>query len=227
MQILVVEDEKRLANALQEILENQKYKVDAVYDGASGYDYARSGIYDCIILDIMLPKMDGFKVLELLRNENINTPILILTAKSMVQDKVQGLNMGADDYLVKPFDTDELLARIRVLTRRKGEVVLNKISYGDLEYYIDKRELKNVNNDKKIHLNFKEAELIALFMKAPGAIFSKEDIIIKVWGYDSDASDNNVEAYISFIRRKLAFLDSVCEINALKKVGYVMVKKDD
>ena len=227
MQILVVEDEKRLASALKEILTDQKFKVDVVNDGLDGYEYARSAIYDCIVLDVMLPGLNGFQVLEKLRNEGVDTPVLILTAKSLTSDKVHGLNIGADDYLTKPFEPLELVARIRALTRRKGEVILNKIEFGDLCYLIDKREVTNTINNKSIHLNFKEAELLGLFMKMPGAILSKEDIIVKVWGYDSEATDNNVEAYISFIRKKLAFLESKCEINALKKVGYTMVKKDD
>ena len=225
MQVLVVEDEKRLALALKEILEQQKYFVDVVYDGMDGYQYGLSGIYDCIVLDVMLPKMDGFTVLKRLRDEGIETPIIMLTAKDSVSSKVEGLNLGADDYMTKPFAAPELLARIKVITRRKGEVVIDKLIYKDLSFVISTKELQNINNDKMIRLNFKEAEIISLFLRRVETIISKDEILTKVWGYDSDAGDNNLEAYISFIRKKLSFIESKCEISSVKKVGYMLGEK--
>jgi len=225
MQLLVIEDEKRLAEALKEILEEQKYFVDVVNNGLDGYEYASSGIYDCIVLDIMLPLMDGFTIVKKLRNEKIETPIIILTAKDSVSNKVDGLNIGADDYMTKPFSPLELVARIKSITRRKGEVVIDSIEYMNLAFNQSSSELSNINNQKSVHLNFKEAEIIATFFRRPEIVISKEDIITKVWGYDSDATDNNLEAYISFVRKKMAFLDAECEIISLKKIGYMLGKK--
>jgi len=222
MQLLVVEDEVRLANALAEIFESKKYHVDVVHDGEDGYQYGKTGLYDCIVLDVMLPIMDGFKVLKKLREEHIETPIIMLTAKDSIADKVNGLNFGADDYMTKPFSADELVARINALTRRKGEVIIDSVTFGDLKLVLSTNDLININNEKSVRLNYKEAEIIAKFLKNPSLVISKEDLIVSVWGYDSNASDNNVEAYISFIRRKLHFLESKCEISAIKKVGYVL-----
>ena len=210
MQILIVEDEKRLAEALKQILVEQKYMADVVYDGNDGLDYGMSGIYDLIILDIMIPYRDGFEVARELRRNKIETPILMLTAKDTVSDKVTGLNQGADDYMTKPFAPEELLARVKALTRRRGEVMLDETGYGDF---------------KSVHLNFKEAEIMKLLIANRDIIISKEDIITKVWGYDSDAGSNNVEAYISFLRRKLNFIQSSTEIKAIKKVGYRLEQK--
>lgn len=222
MQILIVEDEKRLANALKQILLEQKYMADVVHDGNEGLEYALSGIYDLIILDIMLPYKDGFQVAFELREKKISTPILMLTAKDTIPDKVSGLNSGADDYMTKPFAPEELLARIKALTRRKGEVMLDETGYGDFTFNSSTNMLSN--GTKSVHLNFKEAEILKLFIAAPDTIHSKDDIIVKVWGYDSDAGSNNVEAYISFLRRKLHFINSSTEIKAIKKMGYRMEK---
>ncbi len=222
MQILIVENEKRLANALKQILLEQKYMADVVHDGNEGLEYALSGIYDLIILDIMLPYKDGFQVAFELREKKISTPILMLTAKDTIPDKVSGLNSGADDYMTKPFAPEELLARIKALTRRKGEVMLDETGYGDFTFNSSTNMLSK--GTKSVHLNFKEAEILKLFIAAPDTIHSKDDIIVKVWGYDSDAGSNNVEAYISFLRRKLHFINSSTEIKAIKKMGYRMEK---
>ena len=222
MQILIVEDEKRLANALKQILLEQKYMADVVHDGNEGLEYALSGIYDLTILDIMLPYKDGFQVAFELREKKISTPILMLTAKDTIPDKVSGLNSGADDYMTKPFAPEELLARIKALTRRKGEVMLDETGYGDFTFNSSTNMLSK--GTKSVHLNFKEAEILKLFIAAPDTIHSKDDIIVKVWGYDSDAGSNNVEAYISFLRRKLHFINSSTEIKAIKKMGYRMEK---
>lgn len=218
MRILVVEDEKRLAQALRAILEAEKYMVDTVYDGGDGYDYAASGIYDAIVLDVMLPVMDGFEVVRKLREEKIETPILMLTARDSIDDKISGLDIGADDYMTKPFEPKELLARIRSVTRRKGEVVIDDMTWGDIHLNMSTGELSC--KDKKVRLNFKEFEIMKLLMSGHDGIFSKEDLITKVWGYDSDATDNNVEAYISFLRKKLRHIGSSVAIESIRKVGY-------
>lgn len=218
MRILIVEDEVRLADAMVEILNEQKYMTDVVYDGADGYSYGKSGIYDLIILDIMLPKMSGLDVCSMLRRDKISTPILFLTAKDSVSDKVRGLDLGADDYMTKPFSTEELLARIRTLVRRRGEVILDTLSYNDISFSLSSCQL--FCGEKSVRLNFKEAEMIKIFLSSPEIIISKEDLITKIWGYGSEAGDNNVEAYVSFLRRKLLFVGSKTEINSYKKLGY-------
>lgn len=225
MHILIVEDEKRLAEALKQILTEQKYIADVVFDGNDGLDYGLSGIYDLIILDVMLPYRDGFEIAEELRRHKVETPILMLTAKDAVSDKVTGLNQGADDYMTKPFAPEELLARIKALTRRRGEVILDETNYGDFTFNASTGMLSK--GAKSIHLNFKEAEIMKLLIANRDTIISKEDILTKVWGYDSDAGSNNVEAYISFLRRKLHFIHSSTEIKTIKKVGYRLEQKYD
>lgn len=225
MNILIVEDEKRLADALSQILLEQKYKVDVVHDGEVGLDYALSGIYDCIILDIMLPSMNGFDVCLELRRQKITTPVLMLTARDTISDKVRGLDAGADDYMTKPFSPDELLARLRVLTRRRGEVILDEMTFEDVVLHLDQSKLSCSKNHKSIHLNFKECELLKAFMSKPNIIISKQDLITRIWGYDSDACDNNVEAYISFLRKKLTFVESRVEIVSAKKLGYKLTTR--
>lgn len=218
MRVLIVEDEVRLAEALAQILAEHKYMTDVVNSGLDGFDYGLSGIYDVIVLDVMLPEMDGFTIAKKLRDNKIQTPIIMLTAKDSTADKVTGLDCGADDYMTKPFVPDELLARIRALTRRQGEVQLNEATFGDISLNLSTGDLSC--NGKDIHLNFKESEILKLLMSNPSAAVSKDDLILKVWGYDSDASDNNVEAYVSFLRKKLSYLGSGVTITALRKVGY-------
>lgn len=218
MRILLIEDEVALSEALKEILNSQSYMVDVVHNGREGYGYAKDGIYDAIVLDIMLPEMDGFEIARKLREDNVKTPILMLTAKDSIDDRVKGLDCGADDYMVKPFAFEEFLARVRAVTRRKGEVIMNGIQYKDIFLDLERRTINK--GEKSIRLNFKEYEIFKLFLLNDNQIFSKEDIIVKIWGYESDASDNNVEAYISFIRRKLKHLNSEVNIEAIRKVGY-------
>lgn len=225
MQILIIEDEKRLAVALAQIFTEKKYMVDVSYDGADGLDYALSGIYDVIVLDIMLPKMDGYTVASEIRKAKISTPILMLTAKDQVADKVKGLDCGADDYMTKPFAPDELLARIRALTRRQGEVVIDELEFGDITLNLSNCDLASAG--KSVHLNFKEFEIMKILMQNPGTVTTKDDLIVKVWGYDSNAVDNNVEVYISFLRKKLDFISSRCEIMSLRKIGYRLEVKAD
>lgn len=221
MRILIVEDELPLAEALMQILKKNNYTVDAVNDGESGLDNALSDIYDLIVLDIMLPKMDGLTILKNIRKEGISTPVILLTARGEISDKVQGLDSGADDYLAKPFASEELLARIRALSRRKGEVTQdNSLQFGDLQLYPS--TLKLVSGGKEIKLILKECELLELLITRKSMATSKELIIEKLWGFDSDVEHNHVEVYISFLRKKLLHLSSKVTINTLRGVGYIL-----
>jgi DNA-binding response OmpR family regulator len=218
MRILIVEDEVRLADTLGEILRNQKYSYDIVYDGEDGLAYGESDIYDVIILDIMLPKINGFDVVKNLRKKKIKTPVILLTARDEVSDKVKGLDSGADDYLTKPFSSEELLARIRAVSRRQGEVVLDELTFSDLTLNLTNYQLSC--GAKSLHLAFKEFEIMRLLMSNPAAVVSKDDLLSKIWGYESDAEDNNVEVYVSFLRKKLQFLGSKVNIATVRKLGY-------
>ncbi|MGI6654208.1 MAG: response regulator transcription factor [Christensenellales bacterium] len=221
MRILVVEDEKNLASALVKLLEGQQYAAEAVYDGQSGLDYARSGQYDALILDVMLPSLSGFQIASTLREEGIDVPILMLTARDKVNDKVRGLDSGADDYLTKPFTTEELLARVRALLRRQGTVQMDAVIFGDITLSLGASTLSR--QDKQVRLSRKEQEVMYILMSLPpGHIVSKDELIMKVWGADSEAVDNNVEAYISFLRKKLFYLDSAVQIIAQRRLGYLL-----
>jgi DNA-binding response OmpR family regulator len=219
MRILLVEDEVRLSQALVEIFQKNRYGVDAVYSGPDGLRYAQSGIYDVIILDIMLPGMDGLSVLRALREEKNSVPVLMLTAKDEIQDKVNGLDDGADDYMTKPFSTDELLARVRALSRRKGEVKEDVVTFGDLTLNRSTCELQKVNGGA-VKLSLKELQIIELLYENPHQIIKKERIIEKIWGGDSDAEYNNVEVYISFIRKKMEQLGVTTQIRTARGIGY-------
>lgn len=218
MNILIVEDEIALADAIQELLTKEKYIVDVVYDGQTGYDYATSFNYDAIILDVMLPKMNGFEVLSKLRDEKVETPILMLTALSQTDDKIKGLDFGADDYMTKPFDTKELLARLRSVTRRKGEVVIDTLDYGDISLNLDEGVLTGPKSS--MALRYKEFKIMNFLLSRPKMVATKDDIIVNIWGVESDIEENNVEVYISFLRKKLAFLKSKVTIQTIRKVGY-------
>ena len=218
MNILVVEDEISLANAIKQILEKKGWFVDAVHNGNDAVDYAGGFSYDLIILDVMLPGMDGFQVISALRKNGLNTPVLMLTARSSVSDKVTGLTSGADDYMTKPFDTDELVARVIALTRRKGEITMDTVSFGDLTLDLNSALLSC--GKESVQLSKKEFELARMFLQNPQNVLTKENIIVKVWGYDSDATDNNVEAYISFLRKKLKYLKSKVTVKNIQKIGY-------
>ena len=209
MKILIVEDELRLAEALSQIMREQKYQVDVANDGSEGLDYALFGDYDVIVLDVMLPGKDGFEVVRAMRAAKVKTPVIMLTARDDVRDKIRGLDKGADDYMTKPFVPEELLARIRALSRRQGEVVLEEIAMEDLTLSLSTNDL--VCGAKSIHLAYKEFEIMKILLSNQKAIVSKEMLISKVWGDDSDAEDNNVEAYISFLRKKLQFLGAELE----------------
>lgn len=218
MRILIVEDEQALADAIAQLLRDQHYEVDAVYDGKSGLEFALLSDYSLIILDVMLPLMNGFDVVKALRQQKISTPVLMLTAREAVDDKITGLDCGADDYMTKPFDYNELFARVRALTRRVGEVVLDELAFGDLTLNIDSAEL--YCNNKTVHLSYKEFAIMKHLLQYPTMTVSKESLIVNVWGSNSDAAENNVEVYISFLRKKLRFLGSTVQIVTVRRIGY-------
>ena len=222
MQILIVEDDVRLAQAVAKILEENNYQVDTVHDGQSGLDYAESGIYDVVILDVMLPKKDGFTVAKELRRKNVNTPLLMLTARAQIPDKIEGLDSGADDYMTKPFSPAELLAHLRALTRRTGQVVFENLEFADLKLNLESHDLSR--EGKSINLSFKEFSIMQILMTNRNQIVSKDMLISKVWGVESSAVDNNVEAYISFLRKKLKHLNADAKIETVRGVGYRLVE---
>ena len=229
MKILLVEDEKRMSEALCEILRQEKYDTDAFADGISGLDAARSGIYDLLILDVMLPGINGFDIARTVRREGIQAPILMLTARADTDDKVSGLDSGADDYLTKPFETKELLARVRALLRRnnmqKTDDIGNLVS-GDLKLDRNRSMLINTENGMDVRLSEKELHILEIFLANEGTIIGKEQLAVKIWGFDNEAEYNNVEVYISFTRKKLQFLASMMEIKAVRGLGYELRKKE-
>lgn len=221
MRLLVVEDEVQLADVLTEILKRNKYAVDTVYDGIDGLDCALSGVYDCIILDIQLPGMNGIEILRNIRSEKLSTPVLLLTARSEVEDKINGLDCGADDYLTKPFVTGELLARIRALTRRKGDLVdENNLSFNSL--VINKGSCSMTFGGSDVKLSLKEFQIMELLIANPKHILPKERIIEKIWGYESDVEYNNIEVYISFLRKKLSAIGADVQIKTARGIGYFL-----
>ena len=222
MKLLLAEDEKALSKALVAILKHENYTVDAVFNGEDALDYLLSGDYDGAILDIMMPKKDGISVLKEFRTHNKTMPILLLTAKTEVDDKVIGLDSGADDYLGKPFDVKELLARIRAMLRRKQGEADNLLIVSDLSLNRSTFELRSSKGD--FRLGNKEFQLIELLMLNEGKVIPTETILSKIWGYDSEAETNVVWTYISYLRKKLAALTNTVEIEAVRNVGYVLVK---
>ncbi len=225
MRVLIVEDEKSLSDALCSILRKHKYEVDAAYDGEEGLLYATSGIYDVILLDVMMPKLNGFAMLKELRAKKIRTPVLMLTALSQPADKVKGLDIGADDYLAKPFDTEELLARIRALCRRGGEYREDTLSFGDITLHLSGYRMEG--NGKTVKLSGKEYEIMRYLLERPSFVAEKEELINKVWGWDNDFESNNLEAYMSFLRKKLTFLGSNVTVTAIRGVGYQLAEKGE
>ena len=219
MKLLLVEDEKQLSEALQQILIKNKYSVDAVYNGEEGLLYALSDVYDVIILDIMLPKLNGLEILKTIRKKGIATPVILLTTKASIEDKILGLDCGADDYLPKPFSTEELLARLRALTRRNGGFINeNILEFSDIKLNLSTYDMEV--KDNSITLTQKEFEILRYFMQRPKSVVSKDDLITKIWGYDSDIEYNNIEVYISFLRKKLAYVESNVKITTIRRVGY-------
>lgn len=220
MRILIVEDEVHLALALQAIMEKNKYTVDMVHDGESGLDYALSGVYDVILLDIMLPKMNGIDILKEIRKANMITPILLLTAKDEVSDKVRGLDYGADDYLTKPFSTEELLARVRAISRRKGEILDDILTFSDIS--LNQKNYEISCETRGIKLSLKEFQITEMLFKNSNQIITKEQIIEKVWGFDKDTEYNNVEVYVSFLRKKFQYLNTKVQIKTVRGIGYIL-----
>ena len=221
MRILIVEDEVRLAATLQDLLELNGYTADICHDGESGLDNAQTGIYDLVILDVMLPKKDGFSVLSQLRQSGSTTPVLMLTARSELSDRVEGLDRGADYYLTKPFDPRELLACLRALIRRQPELrTADTLEFGDLT--LDKNSVTLSCGDRNVRLSRKEFDMCELLMRNRQVVLTKETLLLKLWGYESDAEDNNVEVYISFLRKKFTHLHSQVRIKTIRMVGYCL-----
>lgn len=218
MNILVVDDEHQLADAICHILQEADFNTEAAYDGTTGLQYAQSGLYDAAILDVMLPGIDGYEIVKQLRREGNNMPVLMLTARTSTQDKVTGLNYGADDYMTKPFENDELVARVRALTRRTGEVIVDEVSFGDLTLDLNTHDL--TCGERSTHLSHKEFEVMRMLMASPGRIVSKQDLLTRVWGADFDTNENSAEAYISFLRKKTHHIHSNVEITTLRMLGY-------
>lgn len=220
MRILLVEDEKRMAQALCEILRLEKYDVDHYVSGLDGLSAIESNIYDVAVLDVMLPEMNGFEIAKTARSRGITTPILMLTAKAEVDDKVTGLDSGADDYLTKPFMTKELLARIRALSRRFSGVTSGALSFGDITLDTSTLTLSCSANGQSVRLSEKEYRILEYLIANSGQILTREQLAVKIWGFESDAEYNNVEVYMSFTRKKLLFVEAKTEIKAVRGVGY-------
>ncbi len=221
MKILLIEDEKDLSMALSELLLCEGFSVDTAYNGIDGLDSALSGIYGVIVLDIMLPKMNGIDVLKEIRKNHISSAVLMLTAKSEMEDKITGLRSGADDYLTKPFVTEEFLARIWALSRRNHfTYVGEQISFGDI--VLDQSHHTVKKDEGKIGLSSREYEIMELLMRNPETVFTKEKIIEKIWGFDSEIEYNAIEVYIFFLRKKLKDLESLVTIKTVRSVGYTL-----
>ena len=218
MKVLVVEDEKMISDAICKILADAGFYTDAVCDGEDALYYIKQASYDLILLDIMLPLLDGTEVLRQTRKMGNSTPILMLTAKNTIPDKVSGLNGGADDYMTKPFDADDLVARVNALTRRTGQIVMNTLDFGDLSLDLNKALL--VRGENSIQLTKKEFEVLKMLFLNAGMTLTKENLIVRIWGEDSDTTENNVEAYISFIRKKIKYLGSGVQIKNVQGIGY-------
>ena len=217
MKILIIEDEVLLADSLKELMIQKGYEADTAYDGITGEEYAELGIYDLIILDVMLPGMDGYEVAKRLRMKHLGTPILMLTARSELEDRVEGLNSGADYYLTKPFDTRELIACVHALLRRQGSQV-DELSFGNTTLDLSSAVL--ASGKKEIRLSAREFEVMKLLLQYGEKNVTKEFILEKVWGYDSEAVENHVEVYIGFLRKKLKSIGSDIRIEAIRRLGY-------
>ncbi len=217
MKILVIEDEKLLAFSLKTILSSKGFDVEIAFDGQTGAEYAQLGVYDLLILDVMMPGMDGYEVTRTVRRQRINTPILMLTARSGVEDRIQGLNAGADYYLTKPFDSRELLACINTLLRRQGKQI-NELSCGNTVLDLDTCNL--ICGEKQVRLSSREYDVMRFLLQSSDRILPKEMILARVWGYDSNAVENHVEVYVGFLRKKLKAIGSNIRIEAIRRLGY-------
>ncbi len=223
MKILIVEDEKLLADSLKTLLQKKGFTVECVYDGESGAEYAETGVYDLLILDVMMPKMNGYQVARSVRAKRCGTPILMLTARSGLEDRIEGLNAGADYYLTKPFDSRELLACINALLRRQGNQV-DELTLGNTALDLGTSNL--LCGSRSVRLSAKEFDVMRYLFQARGSIVSKEAILARVWGYDSNAVENNVEVYIGFLRKKLSSIGSNVTIQSFRRLGYQLEVKD-
>ena len=223
MKLLIAEDERDLADALTVLLERNKYAVDTVYNGRDAYEYARTGEYDAVILDIMMPQLTGLQVVTRLREDGVTTPVMLLTAKGQKDDRITGFDAGADDYLPKPFATDELLARIRALLRRSGDYKSTVLSVGTLSLDCGSGVLSDTGGSAR--LSGREFQIMELFMRSPSMIISADRIIERVWGWESDTEVCSVWVHISNLRKKLHSIDSAVEINAVRGMGYVLEAK--
>ena len=220
MRVLLVEDEKGISSAICQVLKKEQFTVDPVYTGPDGLDYAQSGIYDAMILDVMLPGMDGFQVLKTLRRQGVKTPVCMLTARSGLEDRVHGLESGADYYLPKPFQMEELIACIRAITRRKEDAPVMELTFGDVTLNQQEARLICGRTGQSVKLGAKEYQLMELFLRNPRQIMPRETIFDRVWGYDSEADYSNLEVYLSFLRKKLTFIGSDLKIKASRGIGY-------
>lgn len=229
MRILVVEDNLRLADTLADALRAENYMVDIANDGLQGYEDAASGIYDILILDLMLPKMNGYEVLSSLRSDGNHIPVLILSARSELDDKLQGFRVGADDYVTKPFEIEELILRIQAITRRRisQDIDMQFLRAGDLAFDNNTCEISNINTGKSMKISGKEMQLCEFLLINQNQVLEKEQIATKIWGYDSNAEYNNVEVYISFLRRKFQHLQVNTRIRAVRGVGYILEAAND
>ena len=227
MRLLIVEDEVRLADTLRQLLHRQGYTADVCHDGVSGLDNAMTGIYDLVVLDVMLPGMNGFQMVQRLRAANVAVPVLMLTAKSSLDDRVHGLDCGADYYLTKPFEPEELLACVRTLLRRGGGQLQEDtaLTWGDLS--LERATFTLGCGGREVRLSRREYDLMELLMRNGSQVVTKEQFLVKVWGYDSQAEDNNVEVYISFLRRKLTHLHSQVKIKTLRMLGYCLTQDEE
>lgn len=223
MRILVIEDEKLLADSIRTLLEKKGFEVEVACDGETGEEYAELGIYDLLVLDVMMPKMNGYEVARKVRSQKCGTPILMLTAKSELEDRITGLNAGADYYLTKPFDSRELLACINALLRRQGAQV-DEVSYGNTSLDLSSGML--VCGAETVRLSAKEFDIMRFLLQSGSRNLSKEVILSRVWGYDSDAVENHVEVYVGFLRKKLASIGSNIRIETIRRMGYHLEVKD-
>ena len=223
MKLLIAEDERDLADALTVLPERNKYAVDTVYNGRDAYEYARTGEYDGVILDVMMPQLTGLQVVTRLREDGVTTPVMLLTAKGQKDDRITGFDAGADDYLPKPFATDELLARIRALLRRSGDYKSTVLALGTLSLDCGSGVLSDTGGSAR--LSGREFQIMELFMRSPSMIISADRIIERVWGWESDTEVCSVWVHISNLRKKLRSIDSAVEINAVRGMGYVLEAK--